>query len=206
MQTRINSDVLLEAGIDEAGRGCLSGRVYTACVILPDTFPDDTYLKIKDSKKLSKKVREKMRDYIEKHAISYAVDWADVEEIDNNNILQATLKSMQRAIGKMNVKPEYLAIDGTSWKVYKDEHGEIIPHMLVAGGDDKYRNIAAASILAKTNHDQYVNELIDDNADLEKYGWRKNMCYGTKTHIDAIKTYGITPHHRKTFGICKQYA
>jgi ribonuclease HII len=200
-----DSSIKYEAGIDEAGRGCLSGRVYTACVILPDTFPDNKYLDIKDSKKISKKKRETMRKYIEDNAICYNVTYADVSEIDNKNILHATLASMHRAVAGMSIKPELLAVDGNSFNLYFDENDEIISHILITGGDNKYRNIAAASILAKTYHDEYVNKLCDENPDYEKYGWRKNMCYGTKAHIDAIKLYGITPLHRKTFGICKEY-
>ncbi len=208
MLSKVNNhpSIKYEAGIDEAGRGCLSGRVYTACVILPDTFPDNTYLLIKDSKKLSAKVRNKLRSYIEEHAVSYNVSYADVDEIAEKNILHATIASMHRAVHGMSIKPDALAIDGNTWKVYYDEEDELIPHQLVTGGDNLYLHIAAASILAKTYHDEYVNKLCDDNPDLEKYGWRKNMCYGTKVHIDAIKQYGITEHHRKDFGICKQFA
>jgi ribonuclease HII len=206
MENRINKDIILECGIDEAGRGCLVGRVYTASVILPDTFPDEIYLQIKDSKKLSIKKRDILRKYIETHAISYSVDYADIDEITNDNILHATIKSMHRAISKLSVKPEYIAVDGNYWKPYIESNNELIPHMLVTGGDNKYRNIAAASILAKTHHDQYINELVDNNPELEKYGLRKNMSYGTKIHLDAIKTYGISQYHRKTFGICREYA
>ncbi len=208
MISRINIDnpnIKFEAGIDEAGRGCLSGRVYTACVILPDTFPDNDYLDIKDSKKLSIKKRNKLREYIEKHAISYNVTYADIDEIAEKNILHATIASMHRAVAGMSKKPDYLAIDGSMWKTYYDEDDELIPHTVVTGGDNKYRHIAAASILAKTYHDEYVNKLCDEHPELEKYGWRKNMCYGTKVHIDAIKEHGVSQFHRLDFGICKQY-
>ena len=194
---------LLEAGIDEAGRGCLSGRVYSAAVILPNEFPDEDYMKIRDSKKLSKKMRNQMRLYIEKHAIGYAVTYADVEEIDKYNILRATLHSMTRAVDNLSPKPQHIAVDGNRFDIYMDDDDEIIAHTLVTGGDDKYRNIAAASILAKTYHDEYVQNLIKDNPDLLKYGWDTNMCYGTKKHMEAIKKYGITKYHRKSFKPCQ---
>lgn len=199
LSNRIHEDIALEGGIDEAGRGCMVGRVYTACVILPDQFPDETYLLIKDSKKLSKKSRDKLRMYIEEHAVAYAVEYADIEEIESKNILHATVAAMHRCIAKMNVKPDHLAIDGNYFKPYPG-----ISHTLVKGGDNLYRNIAAASILAKTHHDEYVIGLLDHEPDLEKYGWRKNMCYGTKQHLDAIKQYGLTPYHRRGFGICRE--
>ena len=194
---------LLEAGIDEAGRGCLSGRVYAAAVILPNEFPDEYYMKIRDSKKLSKKMRNKMRLYIERHAIGYSVSYADVEEIDKYNILRATLHTMTRTIDTITPKPQHIAVDGNRFDIYMDDDDEIIQHTLVTGGDDKYRNIAAASILAKTYHDEYVQNLIIDDPDLIKYGWDTNMCYGTKKHMEAIKKYGITKYHRKSFKPCQ---
>jgi ribonuclease HII len=206
MTLRVNDDIPLEAGVDEAGRGCLSGRVYVGCVILPDEFPDEKYKLIRDSKTLSIKQRDEMRKYIEEHAVSYSVAYAEVEEIDSINILKATINTMHRAIRGMRVQPEYLAIDGDRFKAYYTDSGEIIPHMLVTGGDNKYRNIAAASILAKTYHDEYVKKLLENEPDLKKYGWGTNMCYGTASHIKAIKEHGISRYHRKTFGICKTYA
>ena len=207
MLLRINGDITLEAGVDEAGRGCLAGRVYVGCVILPDekNFPDDKYKLIRDSKTLTAKQRDEMRKYIETYAISYNVSYAEVDEIDSINILKATMNTMHRAIGGLSIKPEYIAVDGDRFRMYKNENGEVIPHTLVTGGDNKYRNIAAASILAKTYHDEYVKRLLELEPDLKKYGWEKNMCYGTAVHINAIKKYGISSHHRKTFGICKNY-
>jgi ribonuclease HII len=208
MILRINDDILLEAGVDEAGRGCLAGRVYVGCVILPDEdkFPDDKYKLIRDSKTLSAKQRDEMRKYIETYAISYNVSYAEVAEIDSINILKATMNTMHRAISGLSIEPEYIAVDGDRFKMYRKDNGEVIPHMLVTGGDNKYRNIAAASILAKTYHDEYVKSLLELDPDLKKYGWDKNMCYGTAVHIKAIKEHGISSHHRKTFGICKTYA
>ena len=162
----------IEAGIDEAGRGCLSGRVYTAAVILPLEFPDDKYLNIIDSKKLNRK------------------------------ILQATLSSMHRSLDKLTVLPSNIIVDGTNFKMYTDREKQAITHQLIKGGDAKYHNIAAASILAKCYHDDYVDELLNNDPELEKYGWRTNMCYGTKAHMEAIKNYGITKHHRKSFKPC----
>lgn len=194
---------LIEAGIDEAGRGCLSGRVYTAAVILPNEFPDNTYLKIKDSKKLSKKLRNEMRKYIEKNALCYSVTYADVDEIDKYNILRATLHSMTRAVDNLKLKPQHIAVDGNRFNIYMDDDDQIIQHTLVTGGDNKYRNIAAASILAKTYHDEYVCDLLIKEPELSKYGWETNMCYGTKKHMEAIKKYGITKYHRRSFKPCQ---
>lgn len=192
----------IEVGIDEAGRGCLSGRVYVGAVILPKEFPDTKFLEIKDSKKLTKKKRSELRDYIQSIALDYAVEYAEASEIDECNILQATINAMHRVIGKLNITPENILVDGTYFKTYKDQFNIIIPHMLVKGGDNKYRNIAAASILAKVYHDEYVEKLLDDNPDYEKYGWRTNMCYGTKEHLEAIKKHGTTKEHRKSFSPC----
>jgi ribonuclease HII len=208
MNIRINQDIVLEAGIDEAGRGCLAGRVYVGCVILPDEekFPDDKYKLIRDSKTLSPKQRDEMRKYIEEYAIAYNVAYAEVAEIDSINILKATINTMHRSIRGMSIQPEYLAIDGDRFKLYYTDNGQLIPHILIKGGDNQYRNIAAASILAKTYHDEYVKDLLESEPELKKYGWESNMCYGTATHINAIKEYGISGHHRKTFGICKAYS
>ena len=202
MQNSIKPE-LKEAGIDEAGRGCLMGRVYTGAVILPKDFPDELYLEIKDSKKLSKKNRDKMRRYIETHAIAWAVDYATVEEVDKFNILKATLMSMHRAVAKLSVTPEHLAVDGNRFMVYMDDDDEIIPHTLVTSGDNKYRNIAAASILAKTHRDEYVTRIIEETPDFKKYGWETNMGYGTKKHMEGINKYGITEYHRKSFKPCQ---
>jgi len=196
-----------EAGIDEAGRGCLMGPVSTAAVILPYEFITDEYLEIKDSKKLSKKKRDKLRKYIEETAVSWSVDFAYPEEIDKYNILNATLRSMHRAVDKLNVSPEHLAVDGNRFltrhsfpPVNNDD--ETIEYTLVKGGDDKYRNIAAASILAKTHRDEYIHKLIEETPDFKKYGWDTNMGYGTKKHMQGILKYGITQFHRKSFKPC----
>ena len=196
-----------EAGIDEAGRGCLMGPVYTAAVILPTEFSTDEYLGIRDSKKLSKKKRNKMRKYIEEIAIAWSVDSAPPEEIDKYNILNATLRSMHRAVDKLKINPGHLAVDGNRFLTNcsfppTDLEDDTIPFTLVKGGDNKYRNIAAASILAKTHRDEYISKLIEKTPDFKKYGWETNMGYGTKKHMEGISKYGITQYHRKSFKPC----
>ena len=198
-------DDMLEVGIDEAGRGCLSGRVYTAAVILPEEYPDDKYLEINDSKKLSIKKRTELRRYIENVAVEWKVEYADLEEIEEKNILHATIAAMHRAIGKLEVEPDNILVDGNYFKQYKESNGIIIPHQTVEKGDTKFRNIAAASILAKVYHDEHVIDMLEKNPECEKYGWRTNMCYATKVHREAIKAHGITKFHRKSFGICRDY-
>jgi len=198
-------DDIVEAGIDEAGRGCLVGRVYTAAVILPHTYTDEIYLDIKDSKKLTAKKRQELRLYIEKTAVDYSVQYADIDEIEEKNILHATIAAMHRCVGALRVEPENILVDGNYFKQYKDPHGIIIPHQTVEKGDNLYRNIAAASILAKVYHDEHVADLLKRHPEYERYGWQTNMCYATKKHIDAIKTFGITEYHRKSFGICKDH-
>jgi len=194
-----------EVGVDEAGRGCLSGRVYVGAVILPRTFTDEKYMEIKDSKKLSKKKRLELRDYIEKVCIDSNVAYSGPNEIDVKNILNATLDTMHDAVKGLKTVPDIILVDGNRWNMYTNDEGDVIPHQLIKGGDNEYYSIAAASILAKVYHDEYVEKLCRDNPEYNKYGWLNNMCYGTKTHIDAIKEHGITKHHRRSFGICKQY-
>ena len=196
---------LKEVGIDEAGRGCLSGRVYVGAVILPKNIDDEKYKEIKDSKKLSRKKRKELRTYIEKIAIAYNVAYAEPNEVDAKNILRATLDTMHKAVDGLNVVPDQILVDGNRWNIYTNKDGDVIPHQLIKGGDNKYYSIAAASILAKVYHDEYVERLCEQNPDYNKYGWLDNMCYGTVKHRDAIQKYGITKHHRKTFGICKQF-
>ena len=200
-----NDKTILEAGIDEAGRGCLSGRVYVGAVILPYEIHDEKYKEIKDSKKLSKKKRKELKEYIENIAIAFNVSYSEPSEIDRQNILQATLNTMHEAVDGLSKQPDLLLVDGNRWNIYTTKDGDVIPHQLIKGGDNLYYSIAAASILAKVYHDEYVENLCKETPDYLKYDWLNNMCYGTKKHIEAIKIYGITKHHRKTFGICKQY-
>ena len=195
----------LEAGIDEAGRGSLIGRVYVGAVIMPSELEGDKYLEIKDSKKLSKKKREELSEYIKEIALDYSVSYADNITIDKKNILQATLETMHIAINTLNIEPEYLLIDGNKFIPIVNKRMEYIPFTCVTQGDNKYISIAAASILAKVEHDRHIKEICNDNPDLNKYDLMNNMGYGTKKHLEAIHKYGITNLHRMTFGICKKY-
>jgi len=207
-----NSD-FLEIGIDEAGRGPLFGRVYTGAVILPKDVNFE-FDKMKDSKKFSsiKKINE-VADYIKGNALAWNVSYNDENVIDNINIRQSVLNSMHNSIKNIiSDNNEYLLlVDGNDFKPYmrfKENDNEYLPvnHKCIEGGDNKYCAIAAASILAKTERDKYINELCEENPELiDRYGIDKNKGYGTKKHLDGIKNYGITKWHRKTYGICKEY-
>ena len=194
----------IEAGVDEVARGCLAGPVFAAAVIWPKELEPEDCIKLRDSKKLSKKKREEMRDYIEATALDYSVAYINAEEIDEINILNASIKAMHEALDGLNIKPEALLIDGNKFKPYQID-GEIIPFQCFVKGDDLYQSISAASILAKVYHDEYITNLVDTDSKLEVYDWKSNMCYGTKKHLDAISQHGISPYHRKSFGICKEY-
>ena len=205
MKTYYHED-LLEAGVDEVARGCLAGPIYSAAVVWPKELDDIENAPIlKDSKKLSKRQRLICKDFIEENAIDFSVASNDNNTIDKINILQTTYKTMHDAISKLNLNIDFLLIDGSHFDPYYDKGNEIIPYKCIVGGDDKYAAISCASILAKVYHDQYIESICDSDPNLEKYGWRSNMCYGTKQHLDAIKEYGLTKFHRKTFGICKEY-
>jgi ribonuclease HII len=195
---------VLEAGIDEAGRGPLFGRVYAACVILPRDPISFDHSKIKDSKKFSsKKKLLEVYEYIKENAIDYAVWYEDEKTIDKINIRQATQTCMNKSIENMKIKPEFLLVDGCDFICQLEKH---IPFMCIEGGDNIYTSIAAASILAKVERDKYIEELCESFPYLEeKYGICSNKGYGTKKHLDGIKEYGITEWHRKTFGICKKF-
>lgn len=181
---------LIEAGCDEAGRGCLAGPVYAAAVILP---PDFIAGELDDSKKLTHKQRVSLRQIIEKEAVAWAVASVDNNEIDEINILNASFLAMHRAIAKLAIQPRYLSIDGNRFKAYPD-----IPHSCIIKGDGKYLNIAAASILAKTHRDEYMDSLSDE---YPVYQWQQNKGYPTKVHRSAALCHGLTPYHRKTFSI-----
>jgi ribonuclease HII len=178
----------LEAGCDEAGRGCLAGSVYAAAVILPPDFYNED---LNDSKQLSEKKRYALRPIIEREAIAWAVGIVTPEEIDKINILKASFLAMHRAIEQLGQKPEHLLIDGNRFTPYPN-----ISHTTVVKGDGKYLSIAAASILAKTYRDDYMNQLA---LEYPEYRWIDNKGYPTKAHREAIRKYGITPYHRKTF-------
>lgn len=180
----------IEAGCDEAGRGCLAGPVMAAAVILPKDF----YLQgLNDSKKLTHKQRESLRPIIEAEAIAWAVAAVDHTEIDQINILNASFLAMHRAIEKLKVKPAYLAIDGNRFKAYPN-----IPHSCIIKGDGKYLNIAAASILAKTHRDEYMTNL---HQVYPLYNWQQNKGYPTIAHRKAVVANGLSPFHRKTFNV-----
>jgi len=196
------------AGVDEVARGTLIGPVVAACVVLPHIFPDEIYKEIKDSKKLTKNKREFLAIYIKNNAITYGIGTASVEEIDNINILNATMKAMHRAIDEAYKKSpfDYLLIDGPYFKGYipPGEDKDIIEYECIPKGDATYLTIAAASIIAKDYHTKLINKMVEDNPNLSLYDIKKNKGYGTKKHHNALNTYGLSEFHRKTFGICKQ--
>jgi ribonuclease HII len=195
------------AGVDEVARGTLIGPVIAACVVLPHTFPDDIYKEIKDSKKLSEKKRTFFAEYIKINAITYGVGEATVEEIDNINILNATMKAMLRAVDEAYKKHPFdkLLIDGPYFKGYTPPgvDSELLDYECIPKGDMHYLSIAAASIIAKDYHTKLINDLIVKHPELNLYEIKKNKGYGTAKHLDAINKNGITDFHRKTFGICK---
>jgi len=184
---------MIEAGCDEAGRGCLAGPVFAAAVILPDNFHNEV---LNDSKILSIKKRNELRKIIEDQAVGWAVASVDNEEIDKINILNASILAMHKAVAKLTKKPEFLLIDGNRFKSYKK-----IPHECIVKGDGKFAPIAAASILAKTHRDEFMNEIHQKFPD---YYWNKNMGYPTQQHKRAITLNGITPYHRKSFNLNEQ--
>ena len=180
----------IEAGCDEAGRGCLAGPVFAAAVILPPDFSNEM---LNDSKKISEKKRIELREIIEKEAIAWTIGIVDQEEIDQINILNASFLAMHRAIDQLKVKPEHLLIDGNRFNQYKK-----IKHTCVIKGDGKYASIAAASILAKTYRDDFMMEI---HKEFPNYDWNNNKGYPTKKHRLAIKEFGINKYHRKSFGL-----
>ena len=187
LKTHLNED-LLEAGCDEAGRGCLAGPVFAAAVILPRGF---FHPLLNDSKQVSPEHREELRPYIETNAIAFAVSKVDHEEIDRINILKASFKAMHLAIRKLKEKPQFLLIDGNRFTGYKR-----IPHLNVIQCDATYASIAAASILAKTYRDDYMIRL---HKKFPQYGWNTNKAYATACHRKAIEEFGLTPYHRRSF-------
>ena len=180
----------IEAGCDEAGRGCLAGSVYAAAVILPEGYQNEL---LNDSKQLSEKKRYQLREIIERDAVAWAVGIVTPEEIDQINILNASILAMHRALDQLKVRPEAIIVDGNRFKPYKK-----LPHTTIVKGDGKYLAIAAASILAKTYRDDYMNQLAEE---YPQYDWLSNKGYPTKKHREAIKQYGITPYHRKSYNL-----
>jgi ribonuclease HII len=196
----------LELGIDEAGRGCLFGPVSIAGVVWINE-EIDSFIEIRDSKKLSLKKRLLAYDYILDNSIANTSILIHNEGIDKDNILKTTLKGMHKCVDNITdqLDIDIILVDGNQFNFYMDKNGECINHKCVINGDNKYKSIAAASILAKVNRDNYINDLCEEYPELKKYDIHNNKGYGTKKHLDAIKEYGITKWHRKTFGICKEY-
>ena len=181
---------LVEAGCDEAGRGCLAGSVYAAAVILPDGYENEL---LNDSKQLTEKKRYLLREIIQRDAVAWAVGVATPEEIDKINILNASILAMHRALDQLQVRPQAVIVDGNRFKKYQD-----LPHTTIVKGDGKYLSIAAASILAKTYRDDYMNELAEK---YPYYDWASNKGYPTKKHREAIRQYGTSPYHRMSYNL-----
>ena len=179
-----------EAGCDEAGGGCLAGSVYAAAVILPPDYHNEL---LNDSKQLTEKRRYALREVIQRDAVAWAVGIVTPEEIDRINILNASILAMHRALDQLKVRPEAIIVDGNRFKPYHD-----LPHSTIVKGDGKYLSIAAASILAKTYRDDYMNQLA---VEYPQYDWKGNKGYPTKKHRDAIRLHGVTPYHRRTFNL-----
>ena len=180
----------VEAGCDEAGRGCLAGSVYAAAVILPDGYQNEL---LNDSKQLTERRRYELREIIEHDAVAWAVGIVTPEEIDQINILNASILAMHRALDQLKVRPEAIIVDGNRFKPYQK-----VPYTTIVKGDGKYLSIAAASILAKTYRDDYMNRLAEE---YPQYDWQSNKGYPTKKHREAIRQYGTTPYHRKSYNL-----
>lgn len=197
---------LVEAGCDEAGRGCLAGSVYAAAVILPPDYQNEL---LNDSKQLTEHRRYQLRDVIQHDAVAWAVGIVTPEEIDHINILNASILAMHRALDQLTVRPEAIIVDGNRFKPYYEPstlHAQpstlntqpSTPHTCIVKGDAKYLSIAAASVLAKTYRDDYMNHLAEE---YPQYDWQSNKGYPTKKHRDAIRQYGITPYHRRSYNL-----
>ena len=195
---------LIEAGCDEAGRGCLAGPVFAAAVILPSDFRNEM---LNDSKQLTEKKRYQLREVIEREALAWAVGIVDNKEIDKINILNASILAMHRALDQLTVRPEYIIVDGNRWKPYQeptandnvnDNEPKVVPATTIVKGDGKYLSIAAASILAKTYRDDFMLRIHEE---FPQYHWDKNKGYPAKVHREAIRQYGTTPYHRMSFNL-----
>lgn len=195
MLKRFHTKGILEAGIDEAGRGCLAGPVTASCVILNPAKKYKWYALLNDSKKLNAERRSELRKFIEEHALCWSVAHIDHQEIDRINILNATYSAMHHAVSSMNIIPELLLIDGNRFRAYSG-----IPHHCIIKGDGLFLSIAAASILAKTHRDELMLKLHDE---YPQYGWNLNKAYGTAHHVKALKEHGMSPFHRRSFHLKK---
>lgn len=183
-------DGVVEAGCDEAGRGCLAGSVYAAAVILPADYENT---ELNDSKKLTARKRNELRQVIERDAVAWAVGIVTPEEIDKINILNASFLAMHRALDALKVRPEAVIVDGNRFKPYRD-----LPHATIVKGDGKYLSIAAASILAKTWRDEYMERIAQEHP---QYDWTSNKGYPTRRHREAIRRFGVTPYHRMSYNL-----
>jgi ribonuclease HII len=195
----------IEVGLDEAGRGCLFGPVCVAGVIWCEKDPEDG-IEIKDSKKCTEKYRNKCFNYIKENSISYSIKTLDHKEIDKKNILQCSIEGMHLCLDDITNQKDVdmILVDGNHFhQYYSSRMDDFIEHQCVIKGDNTYKSIAAASILAKTYRDNYILKLVEENPELKNYGIHKNKGYGTKEHMEAIKKYGITKWHRKSFSPCK---
>ena len=195
---------LIEAGCDEAGRGCLAGPVFAAAVILPSDFRNEM---LNDSKQLTEKKRYQLREVIEREALAWAVGIVDNKEIDKINILNASILAMHRALDQLTVRPEYIIVDGNRWKPYQeptandnvnDNEPKVVPATTIVKGDGKYLSIAAASILAKTYRDDFMLRIHEE---FPQYHWDKNKGYPAQVHREAIRQFGTTPYHRMSFNL-----
>jgi len=197
---------LIEAGCDEAGRGCLAGPVFAAAVILPSDFRNEM---LNDSKQLTEKKRYQLREVIEREALAWAVGIVDNNEIDKINILNASILAMHRALDQLTIRPEYIIVDGNRWKPYQeltandnvndnDNEPKVVPATTIVKGDGKYLSIASASILAKTYRDDFMLRIHEE---FPQYHWDKNKGYPAKVHREAIRQYGTTPYHRMSFNL-----
>lgn len=189
--------LIIEAGCDEAGRGSLAGPVFAAAVILPDDF---NHPLLNDSKQLTEKQRDILRPIIEESAIDWAVSAVSAQEIDKINILNASILGMHKALDTLKVRPGYIIVDGNKFKIYCNS-GITIPHQCIIKGDGKFASIAAASILAKTHRDEYMRELAKE---FPQYGWDRNMAYPTLSHREAIKKFGVTKYHRRSYKLLSE--
>ena len=196
----------VEVGIDEAGRGCLFGPVSVASVIWSQIEPDPTII-IRDSKKMTERQKKIAYEYIMKNAISVSHKFIHNDEIDKTNILKSTIKGMHLCLDDIinQIDIDTILVDGNQFDFFIDSNDNCIHHECIIDGDNKYKSIACASVIAKVNRDNYIKKLCEENPELKKYDIHNNKGYGTARHLAAIKEYGITKWHRKTFGICKEY-